>query len=286
MFKRIKAGWNLARECWRVLRLDKELMVFPVLSSIGLLLVLASFAAPLWSGVLSQATEEYPVAMTDPILLAAYFAFYFACSFVIFYFNSALIACALIRFKGGDPTVRDGLRAASARLGPILKWSALSAVVGVFLGAVEERSGALGKFIVGLLGAGWAIASYFAIPVLVTENIGPIDALKRSASIIRKTWGETLTAEVGMSALIFAAILPAIAIAAGGIFALETSAALGALLILLGLLWFLGAILAGFTLDAILTSALYLYARDGQIPQNFDNRLAENAFTPRRNGDR
>ena len=31
------------------------------------------------------------------------------------FFNAALVACAIIRFRGGDPTVMDGLRAATAR---------------------------------------------------------------------------------------------------------------------------------------------------------------------------
>lgn len=281
MFKRIKTGWTLAKECWRVLQLDRELLVFPVLSSIALLLVLASFALPFWASGQGQTVSDNPGLLNEPVMLALYLAFYFATSFVIFFFNSALIACAIIRFKGGDPTVRDGLRAASERLPQILKWSLLSAFVGVFLKAIEERSGAIGKFLVGLVGAGWAIASYFAIPVLVTENVGPIEALKRSASIIKKTWGETLTAEVGMSLLVFAAILPAFAIFTLGVVMLDPLAPLGVLLIVLSILWFFAAILAGATLDGILTSALYLYARDGEVPKNFDNKLAQNAFTRR-----
>ena len=47
MFERIARGWALMRESGQVLRLDKELMLFPIFSSIACLLVMASFALPL-----------------------------------------------------------------------------------------------------------------------------------------------------------------------------------------------------------------------------------------------
>ncbi len=278
MLQKIKNGWNLAKECWRVLQLDRELLIFPLLSLIALLLVLASFAAPFWTSGQLQAVAEGTGEMNELFMFAVFFAFYFAASFVIFFFNSALIACAIIRFRGGNPTVADGLRASVRRLPRILAWSFVSACVGVFLGSIEEKSGVIGKFIIRLLGAGWAIASYFAVPVFITEDLGPIDTLKKSASMIKKTWGETITAEVGMTALVIVAALPAVALIALGVFSLELIPLLGGALISLGILWILGVVLAGFTLDGILTSALYLYATDGKVPHNFDNKLATKAF--------
>ncbi len=278
MFRRIENGWRLAKECWRVLQLDRELLLFPLMSLIACALVLASFLVPLWTSGVLQASADNPELMSEPAMLAGYFAFYFIAYFVMIFFNSALVACAVIRFRGGDPTVADGLRAAVRRLPKILAWSAVSAVIGIILKAIEQRSGALGRFIVGLLGAGWAIASYFAIPVLVIENAGPIDALKRSASIIRKTWGEALTAEIGMSLLVFVAALPAVLIFIFGAVTVPTSAVLGGAFIALAVIWVFGVILAAATLDAILKAALYLYASDGKVPHNFDNEIARSAF--------
>ena len=282
MFRKIENGWMLAKQCWRVLLLDKELLVFPAFSMVACILVLASFAVPMFqSGALERMADD-PSSISQPIMFVAYAGFYFATYFVIIFFNSALIACALIRFRGGDPTVADGLRAASARLPKIIAWAAVSAFVGVILQAIEQRSGMLGKIVVGLLGAGWAIASYFAIPVLVTENTGPVDALKRSASIMRKAWGEALTAEFGMGILIFLAILPVIFIIGLGGTLFASAPAVGALLIVAGVAWFILVVLAGATLDAILKAALYLYASDGHVPQNFDNDAARVAFAPKR----
>lgn len=282
MFRKIENGWMLAKQCWRVLLLDKELLVFPLFSLIACILVLASFALPLLqSGALEKMADD-PSSASQPVMFLLYAAFYFVTYFVIIFFNSALIACALIRFRGGDPTVADGLRAASARLPKIIAWAAVSAFVGVVLQMIEQRSGILGKIVAGLLGAGWAIASYFAIPVLVTENTGPVDALKRSASIMRKAWGEALTAEFGMGFLVFLAMLPAIIIFGFGGTLLSATPVLGGVLIVAAVFWLIAVALSGATLDAILKAALYLYASDGRVPHNFDNDAAQTAFAPKR----
>jgi len=276
---KIKTSWQIAKQCWRVLLLDKELLIFPLLSTGALLLVMASFLAPLWGSGLLSGAEHDPDADYNSVLLAVYFAYYLASYFVIIFFNSALVSCALIRLRGGDPTIGDGLHAAAKCLPAILGWSLLSAVVGMVIQSIEERVGILGRFIVGFIGIAWAIASYFVIPVIVTENVGPIQALKRSAAIIKKTWGETLTAQVGLSVLVFAAGLVTAALMAGGGAVMATSPALGGSLMALGFIWIFTAVVIGATLHAILTAALYLYAADGKVPQNFDNELLQNAFT-------
>ena len=283
--KKIKTSWEIAKQCWRVLMLDSELVLFPLMSGAVMLLVMASFFIPLWeSGALQAAAEhqhQHVTTTQDPLLFAAYFAFYLVSYFVIIFFNSALVACAMIRLRGGDPTVGDGLRAAMKCLPAILGWALLSAIVGMVIQAIEERVGILGKFVVGFIGLSWAIASYFVIPTIVTENVGPIQALKRSASIIKKTWGETLTAQVGLSVVVFAAGIVTAGLIVGGGALMAMSPVLGGSLMVLGIVWIFAVVLVGATLHAILTAALYLYAADGKVPENFDNALLKNAFAPK-----
>jgi len=281
---RIKTSWRIAKQCWSVLLLDSELLIFPLLSAGALLLVMASFFVPLWeSGLLKAAAEHHHhvTATQDPVLFAAYLAFYLVCYFVIIFFNAALVSCAMIRLRGGNPSVGDGLRAAVRCLPAILGWALLSAVVGMVIQAIEERVGFLGRLVVGFIGLSWAIASYFVIPTIVTESVGPVEALKRSASIIKKTWGETLTVQVGLSVVAFGAGLVAmVVIFAGGVL-MPMSPALGGSLMALGFLGFFAALVVTATLHAILTAALYLYAADGKVPQNFDNALLQGAFAPK-----
>jgi Family of unknown function (DUF6159) len=283
--KKIKTSWQIAKQCWRVLMLDSELVIFPLLSAGALILVMASFFIPLWSsGALQIAAEhhhQHVTATQDPLLFATYFAFYLVSYFVIIFFNAALVSCAMIRLRGGDPTVGDGLRAARKCLPAILSWSLLSAVVGMLIQAIEERVGFLGRLVVGFIGLSWAIASYFVIPTIVAENVGPVEALKRSASIIKKTWGETLTVQVGLSVVAFAAGLVAMVVIVAGGALVPMSPVLGGSVMALGVIAFFAGIVVTATLHAILTAALYLYAADGEVPRNFDNALLKNAFAPK-----
>jgi Family of unknown function (DUF6159) len=282
--RKIKISWQIAKQCWAVLRLDSELLIFPLLSAGALLLVIASFFIPLWSSGALQAAAEHHHRVTatqDPLVFAVYFAFYLVSYFVIIFFNSALVSCAMIRLRGGDPTVGDGLRAATKCLPAILGWALLSAVVGTIIQAIEERVGFLGRLVVGFIGLSWAIASYFVIPTIVTENVGPVEALKRSSSIIRKTWGETLTTQIGLSVVAFAAGLVAMVVIVAGGALMPVSPVLGGSVMVLGFIGFFAGIVVTATLHAILTAALYLYAADGKVPQNFDNALLKNAFAPK-----
>ena len=93
------------------------------------------------------------------------FAFYLVQYFVIIYANSALVGAALIRLKGGDPTVGDGFRIAGSRMGAIFGYAAISATVGLILRWFSER-GSLGTIAASLFGLAWGLATFLAIPIL------------------------------------------------------------------------------------------------------------------------
>jgi hypothetical protein len=258
------------------------LLLFPVMSGLACLAVLASFALPLWH------TNYFALVMgqrhlpNDPIAYVIVFAFYFVNYFVITFFNSALIACAVIRFKGGEPTLGDGMRAAMMRLPQILGWSAVSATVGLILQLIESRSEKVGQVVSALLGMGWSLVSYFVVPVLVVEGVGPMTAIQRSLKVMRKTWGESLSANFGISAIAFLFSLPAIVCVTAGAVALANgNAALGAALLVLGLAAVLLVALVSTTVHSILLAALYIYAAEGVVPGQFDSSSLRQAFSPK-----
>jgi len=274
---RIRNGWALARQSLRVLMLDKELLVFPLLSGIACFLVLAGFVAGAWaSGV--EVREE---SMQDISAWVLLFVYYFANYFVIVFFNSALVACAMIRFRGGNPTVRDGLRAARERLHLIAAWALLAATVGVVLRAIEERVPLAGKIAVALLGAAWTIATYFVVPVLVVEKLGPIDAAKRSAMILKKAWGESIVSNAGVGLITFLVTL--LLALATGVVAVMLAISLSSLAVALAglaavlVLLVLGALI-GSALGSIVLSALYVYATENRLPEAFDGGQLQAAF--------
>ena len=284
MFERLSQGWALAKQSLQVLKLDKELLLFPIFSSIACLLVVLSFGLPIfYSGIFDGIVEqEGQVAQGTQILFYVLcFLFYFACYFVIIFFNSALIGAAIIRLKGGDPTVRDGIGAAMARLPQIAGWALVSATVGLILKAIESRSERVGQIVANLIGMAWAITTFFVVPVLVVEKAGPIEAVKRSVSIMRDAWGESLGAKFGIGFFSFLASLLGVAAIMGGIFLMSSSQVLGGTLIAIGVIWILLVALVTSALTTIMRAALYVYAVDGKAPEMFDESMIRGAFAPK-----
>jgi hypothetical protein len=276
---KIRGAWLLARQSWRVLMLDKELLVFPLLSGIACFLVLASFVA----GVVATGSAERDKAHEEAALWALLFLYYFINYFVIVYFNSALVACAMVRFQGGDPTLATGLRAANARLPQILAWVLLAATVGVVLRALQERFALLGRIVIALIGAAWTIATYFIVPVLVVEKLGPFDALKRSTSLMQQTWGESLVSYAGIGAATgLITFLGVLLIGSASVALAVATSSMGAFIagVVLIVAFLVLSALVSSALSTIVLSALYLYAAQKKVPQAFDG-VAQYAFAPK-----
>ncbi len=286
MFERIENGWALVRQSWEVLKLDKELLAFPLLSGIACLLVMASFAVPIWAtGFAESILQEgeggvRAVGQAEQILgYVILFAFYFVNYFVIIFFNSALIACAIIRFKGGDPTLADGFSAAFSRLPQIAGWALVAATVGLILKIIESRSEKFGAFIASLLGMAWSAMTYFVVPVIVVERTGPIAAGKRSLEILKRTWGEALTANFGVGLIVFlASLIGIVPLILGGVAIATGHTVLGIIALVIGVVALLIVSLVSSAMNAIIIGALYLFAAEGTVPQQFDNQMFRQAF--------
>ncbi|MDB4775695.1 DUF6159 family protein [Phycisphaerales bacterium] len=323
MAGRIQRSSALFKASWSVLREDKTLLLFPILSSLASLVVIASFAIPVVTLLTTDETLRNEVITTmnqaeqanqSPSEAAAatnetggdsgavipegwkitgyvyLFAFYFVTSFVVIFFNAALIAAANERFQGRPTGVGAGISVALKRLPQILGWTLVATTVNLILRAIEERVGLVGRIIVSLIGIGWAIAIYFAVPAVVLEGVGPIGAIKRSGQTIRKTWGESLMIAVGFGLAgivitVFGIILIvggglAIAAAAGDGTAIGMTA--GIAIATCGVLVLVGwAILSG-TLRGITQTALFRFATDGTVVSGFDQHDLEVAFQQKR----
>ncbi len=272
-------SWALVKASANVLKMDKELMVFPALSSVAAVLVTASFFAPLaltggWEIFADEGGGSY-------LAYAMGFLYYLALYFVIFFFNTALVGAALIRLGGGDPTVADGLSIAFSRLGSILGYAAIAATVGMVLRFISERSGFVGRIVVGLIGMGWNLATYLTVPVLVTKDLGPIDAVKESSALFRRTWGEQVVGNFGMG---WAGVLMGLSwtVVSVGLVVVAAQIAPGAVFVALGVA-VVGYVLLGLFLSAlkgIYTAALYRYAESGETGF-FDPRMVGAAFRPK-----
>jgi len=282
MFTRLSNGFALVGSSWRVLKRDKHLIWFPIVSGILFVLVLASFIIPLATLVdhtrfkqQMDANGGKPPAWT----YAVAFAFYFCTYFVIIFCNAALISCALLRFNGQNPTLGDGFRAAFSRLPQIFAWALVSATVGVLLKLIEQAHEKVGEFVASLLGTAWSILTYFVVPVMVVERVGPFEAVGRSVSLLKKTWGEAAAGQLGLGLVLFLLAIPAFLLLVGGIYFLITgAAAIGWGLLIAGIIWLLMHMAVSAALHTILLSAIYQYAADGRVPEGFDSGVMAGAF--------
>lgn len=217
---------------------------------------MASFLVPAFMSEQFRGMLENGEAAENPLVWALTFLFYFLNYFVIVFFNSALVACAIIRFRGGDPTVADGFRAAGKRLPVIFGWALASATVGLILKMIESRNEKIGAIVSMVLGAGWTIATYFVVPVLVVENVGPVDAVKRSWSVIKKTWGESIGANFGVGFMVFiGSVLCLIPLLGGGWLIAQGTVSLGIAAVILGVVGLMLVSLISSALNTIIIAA-------------------------------
>ena len=283
MFQRFSRSWNLLKASAGVLRQDKQLVVFPLVSAMAMLVVFAAFAVPVVGlGALDNMSGGENKAVSAGMYVVA-FLFYFAHYFVIFFFNTALVGAAMIRLDGGNPTLGDGLRIAFSRIGALVGYALIAATVGMILRMIEERVGFIGKIIVSLIGVGWTIATYLVVPVLAANNVGPIDAVKESATLLKKTWGENVIGQAGLG-LAFGFILFGM-IFLGGILVVGAAMTQNVYLVLTVLVLVILAvgiaILVQGALSGIYAAALYRYASGGQMTQGFDAATIKLAFAPK-----
>ena len=273
---RIHRTWSLMSACWQILQQDKGLLLFPFISGICCLLLLASFAVPLYATNHLQP----PGGGASPIQQVTYygvlFLFYLCNYFVVIFFNAAIIACATIRLGGGNPTVGDGFRAAAARLPMIAGWAVVSATVGLILRLIEDRSKWVGRIVAGLLGAAWTVVSFLVVPILVVENKSPFAALQSSAGLVKKTWGEQVAGNFGFGIIFFLLAIPALVVMGLGIFSGNSALLIGS--IGLGAVYLIVLGLVQSALQSIFQAVVFLYARDGQVPQGFEAELLGNAM--------
>ncbi len=290
MVGRIGRGWNIAKQSWQIVCQDKALLPFPIMSAISTLLVVVSFIAPVvfvpgmshtFVAELEAARSGHGNSNIEIAFVAASFLFYAANYFVIVFFNTALAACAAQRFKGETPTVAGGLRVAVARLPQIIGWVLLAATVGTVLKVIAERSRLLGKIITALFGFTWTIATYLVIPTLAVEGLGPIKALKRSSSLVAKSWGEGLVGTVSMGWFGFLLLLPAFLVAVPALFAFSVAPVPMGMMIGFGVLLFLVGLVMLSAMKQVFIVGLYLYASDKQVPHGFSAENFEGAFRAR-----
>ncbi len=273
----------LVKESFNVLKQDKELAWFPVVTGIVQLIGLIILASVFFF-VIMGANPHYfdsvdkaqPNAQLDLLGYAVLFVYYLMTFFIANYFLAGVYAIVHARFNGGNLSFGDGIDAANRNIGKIFAWSFISATVGVVLRVISDKSQLIGKIVAGLFGAAWAILTYFSLPSLVIGNRSVQDSFKESAALIRKTWGEAIIVNFGLSLffMVLTFIVMALFVGVGIIVQLPE---VWILLAILFVIYMIAVVIISSTLDSIVKLALYEYASTGKVPQGFTPELIQNA---------
>jgi hypothetical protein len=201
---------------------------------------------------------------------------------VLWFGSIATSYCAVVvavmadrRLRGETPRVADGIAVANARFNRILTWTLLSIAVGLVLQLIAEKL-KLGWLASRLLGLAWGVATTFVVPVLALEDVNVRGSIRRSATIFRARWGETVVAEGTVGVAFFVGLVLVAAVTVAVAMASLVAAAV------VGILLFGALLLLMSALDAVVDVALYRYAVDGTTVGGFTAGDLDGSFRPKR----
>lgn len=269
---RIRNAYGLARSSWHLLRQDRELAWLPVLGAVASLLLAVALLGPAMAIFSGSGGDSIPVA---GYILG--FIAWVAVSTVSMLSRAAIIHGANTRMEGGDPTVSTSLRGAMAHWPSVAGYAAVAVTVGLVLDMIRERAGLLGDIVAFLGDTAWRVLTYLVLPVIVIEGVGAVDGIKQSSNLVKRTWGEQVTANVGFGLLSLAAIAPAVILA----IVLAPVPVIGILAVVAAVVWAIGVSVTVSALTGIFQTALYRQATGRSVPEVFDARQLRGAITPR-----
>lgn len=275
-FDRMRNGWHLGISSLELLRDHPKLLLFPVLSGITLLVVLLSFTGAV-GGLAANYSEGMEAffmqieELSQVAIFATVFVFYLLCYFIITFFNVALIHSARQVFEGEEPSLQEGVRFSAQRSHQIFTWALVAATVGLIIQAIEER---LGSLVSGILGFAWSMASYFVLPVLAYEGVGPLDAIKRSSQTIRERWGDAIGAGFSLGLFVLVGIVVAIVSGLGAGF---VHPGMG---VAIGVMVMLITFVVNGAARNIFLAAAYQHTQ-GNTPNAFDSETLDGIFMPK-----
>lgn len=265
IFRTFGNTWNITKTSMSVLRQDKELLVFPILAGI-FVLIIAGITAGIFASIgtfdrLDTAGEESQLKAGDIVVAVLALV---AVMFVVNYFNAALMGAARVRLQGGDPNVRTGFAAVNKHIVAVFGWSVISAIIFIILTYLRGKTDSfIGRIMIDIAGAVWAYMTFFVVPILIVEGVGPIEAIKRSKNYFSKTWGEQLVSGFGFGLIRIIALLPAI-IAAAVLAPVSPVAAMIVVVPLAGI-----ALAVVNALEGIFKMALYEHVAEPQLESTF-----------------
>lgn len=291
MLQNIELTRKIFSASWKVLMKNKSLMVFQFIS--GMLSTGFVIALIYYSGyadiLLEYGFEVAKIRLTADfeenwvVAILILIAVGMIASTIKYFFNVAFVEELLKGLGGKSVSVTRGFKSAIGKLGKILKFSFVVSLVAVVVSIVKDKKGIF-RLLGEAMDLGWQLATYFVIPILVIDNLGPIDSIVKSFKLLTKTWGKQIISNFAIGAifLIPGGIIVAVIVAIGILLAVQVSIAV-ALVVTVPLTIIVLTIvdLLQSSISQIFTVILYKYVTDGETVAGFDEKTLQSAFAPK-----
>ncbi len=266
---RMRRGWQLTKKSWALLREHRALIRFPLYGAAATIPMAVIVLGP---GL--YLIDDGEAAFGGPLVVIGFYLL----AVIGIFFSVGLAAVADMIFRGQEATVGDGLAVARSRLSQICGWALVATVVGLIVSFIQNRAGIGGAVVGRLLDIGWSLVTFLAVPVIALEGTGPIETLKRSASLFKSRWGQQVTGNIAIGGAVFLlGVLPSAILIAIGIAIWSSASFAGALLVVIGAIGLAIAMLIARALSGIFGVALYRYALDGEAVGGFTADELESA---------
>lgn len=278
---RFARGRRIAKLCWSVLQSEKSLLILPVLAFAGFICMMLILGFPLLlsnlAGSVNNPAGEGNSVLSIIFIISFLGLMYVGSAFISSFFGAAMIGAATLRLGGEHATAADGMKIAWAHAGDLFIWSFISGTVGILIRSMENRLGVVGRIGGMVVGLTWAISTTFIIPVLIYEQSGVFNSIKRSAIIIKQRWGESLSAGVSIGFSLFLWTLLGFALSVV-LFVIFPLLGIAAAILTIGIISMFNAALSG-----IYRAALFQYATTGTVPTHlgFTQEDMTAAFRPK-----
>lgn len=249
-------GKALLRASFDLFRQDPQMIWLPLIAAAASFCAFAVVATPLFFALGADR-----VGVVFALLVGG-----IAATTASLVFQVAVVFAATDRIEGRTPTVRGSIAKAWTRRSTIFKWAVLSAVVGVAVNALERRFGALGVILRFTSALAWSVATFLVLPVLAFEDVGPIEAVKRSSSILKARFGTVARGGLRFGLLFIAWTFAAMAVLMIGLALVPGNPFVGVPVAALGVLCVIGVVMFASVAGLYLRTILYRFATGQSVP--------------------
>lgn len=270
-------GWRLTKQSWSVIRATPAVMVFPFASTLLTLAAALVLLGP-WSLDIGQHHSKTAIFIATAVCAYPF-------TVISTYFNVALYLMADAAMSGRGMTVGDAFRGATRRWQTICLWALVTTAVGLVLRALEQipGGGTPARIVTEWIAdAAWALISFFVVPAIAVEGLGTRAAMRRSASTIRTTWGETVTGSIAIGALAVAVGVGAAVLGAIGFAVRDGNVIVGDAFLAVAAAVLAAAFVAQMALAEVFRLAVFRYATGTGATGPFSPDDLAAVFKPRR----